>query len=278
MSIKLFFLFFLFTSLQASNFIRVGYDLGSANTLSKKDMTLASDIWITEIASDIGFKAVTTAYEDPAEMAKDFMQGNLDYIASSGFIFVKYFNLSLLEDGFSQGYLNGEKETFIFLVNKKSNIKRLQDITTQQIAIQRDDKIISLYLQNRTKDEKTLNIQGYKTRQRALLKLFFGKVEVAVSTNKSFDLAIELNPQIGKEIKVLHTTGLQATAFGFFSKSFNEESKQKLLNTTKNIHKTPKGRQLLTLYKTEIITTSKIEELKPFKELYEKNQYRKKTK
>ena len=87
-------------------------------------------------------------------------------------------------------------------------------------------------------------------------------------TNKTFEFAKELNPQIGKKLKVLHKTDLQATVFGFLRKSLKEETKEKMLQIAKDVHKSTKGKQLLTIYKAERIVDSKLEGLKPFDMLY----------
>ena len=50
------------------------------------------------------------------------------YCISITLVFVKYFDLSLLTDGFGQGFMNGQKETFIVLVQKSSGIKKLEDL------------------------------------------------------------------------------------------------------------------------------------------------------
>ena len=259
-----------FNSLLAQDFF-IGYDTSASSAVSKKDMTIASDVWLTQIASDVDLHPITKMYDDPAEMAQDVADGKLDYIAASGFTFVKYFDLSLLQDGFTQGFLNGKEEKFVFVVRKESDIKSVADISTQKIAMQEDDSVIKLYLKDKIKKSDRVNIELFKSRQRALLKLFFGKAEVAVSTNRSFALAAELNPQIGKKLKILEVTQLQATPFGFLRKGADESMKRTLLHSVKKVHETPKGKQLLTLYKAEIIVDSKLEDLGQFQKLYNNN-------
>ncbi|QOY54216.1 PhnD/SsuA/transferrin family substrate-binding protein [Candidatus Sulfurimonas marisnigri] len=267
---------FCFFVLLPADTLHVGSDASSVNDVNIKDMTIATDVWLKEIAKEINLDTSTTIYENPAHMAQDFADGKLDYVAAFGLVFVKYFDLSKLSDGFAQAFLNGEKETFVVVVNKESGINTLSDLEGKSISIQEYDEAAKLYIEYKIKEKLenlTTKFETYPSRQRALLKLFFGKVKAAVSTNKSYALATELNPQIGQKLKIIEITNLQATTFGFLSKSMNENTKKLISNGAKNIHKTKRGRQLLTLYKTEMISDSKLEDLKPFQELYDKTNH-----
>lgn len=267
--------FFLLCSFLSADTIHVGYEASSLNALTRKDLTIASDIWLKEMAREINYETQSHVYDDPAQMVQDLADNKLDYVAASGLVFVKYFDLSKLEDGFASGFFNGEKETFVILVQKESGIKSVEDLRNKTIALQKDDTIVSFYLEERFSKNNTsqnLLLEEFPTRQRALLKLFFNNVQAAVITNKSYELAKELNPQIGEKIKILEATNIEATNFGFLRKNLNENTKKILRSVSKNVHTSERGRTLLTLYKTEIITDSKLKDLKPFEELYKKNQ------
>jgi ABC-type phosphate/phosphonate transport system substrate-binding protein len=264
---------FLLGSLFSQDVIRVGYDGSSMDALSKKDVAIASDVWLKEIAREINYETQSTVYDDSAQMAQDLVDGKLDYISAFGLVFVEHFDLSKLEDGFAAGFFNGEKETFVILVQKESGIKSLADLRDKRIAIQKNDAVAKLYIKNglhAKEAAESFTEEALPTRQRALLKPFFGQVNAAVVTNKSYELAKELNPQIGQKLRVLEVTDLEATNFGFLRKNLDEKTKNVLRDIAKNIHKTERGKTLLTLYKTEVLSDSKLKDLQPFKELYEK--------
>ena len=279
------FLFFIFISffvlLHAESF-RIGYDTSSLDNVSKKDFAIASDVWLNEVAKEAGMTAISTIYDDPAKMAQDMKDNKLDLVIGFGLVFVKYFDLSLFTDGFGQGFFNGQKETFVVLVQKNSGIKKIEDLKSGSIAIQQNDESAELYIEDvmykKYKDPKVL-FDKYPTRQRALLKLFFGKSTAAVITNKSFEILKELNPQISQKIEILTTINLQANSFGLLRKSLNLTIKEKLVKIALNVHKTPRGKELLALYKTEKIAISKVDDLKPFDVLYKDSlQFKKKGK
>ncbi|QOY54217.1 PhnD/SsuA/transferrin family substrate-binding protein [Candidatus Sulfurimonas marisnigri] len=267
------FILLLFSNLLATTY-HIAYDSSAMSKFSKKDMIIASDVWLKEITKGTGYKLDFKYYDDMSEMAADINAGKLDFITGFGLNFIKYFDLSKLEDGFGSGFLNGEKETFVLIVNKKSGIESWSGLKDRKIGLDENDEIAKLYIQSKmyeTFQTKEIKLVPIASRQRALLKLFFGKVDAVIATNKSFDLMKELNPQVEKKLKIIDYTQLQATSFGFFRKGIDAKMKTTLTSVSKGLGNDERGKQLLMLYKSQIIVETKLEDLKPIKDLYEKS-------
>lgn len=261
--------------------IKVAYYGGTMSEISKKDLLIATNIWIEEMAKDVGYGAKSTVYDTPEELMKAFEENKVDYVASSGLDFVEHFDLSKLSDGFMKGHEDGSTETFVIVVKKDSNIKNVVDLQSKRVAMQKNDKIMNLYIENNILDnnlEYDVVYEVHSTRQRAILQLFFDKVDAAIVTNKSFKLFSEMNPQIKKTIKILKATSLQATNFGFIRKSLDEKTRNIMNIRAVSLDKDDRGKQLLSLYKVEIVVESKLEDLGPTRNVYEKNMKLKKRK
>lgn len=273
-------LLFLSLLIDAKEF-RIGYYSKSLSDLSKQDLVIATNVYIQEIAQEIDTEVQSTFYDNSQEMCKDLAKGKLEFLSAPGLDFVKYADTKYLSNGFMEGYLDGSKETFIVLVSKNSEIKSIADLYDKQIAIQESDELIRLYFENEFL-KKSLQMKvtyiPSATRQRAMLKLFFGKVDAAVITNKSFELFAELNPQIRKKLKLLKETTLVATNFGFLSNHVSKKERLYYNNMAKNLRSTVRGKQLLALYKTEILVDAKVEELEPIRAIYTENIQLKKRK
>jgi len=270
------FIYFLlaYTLLPAQGF-RLAYYSPSVSDFSKADLITASNMYIKEVGTEIEFNSISTIYNDPNKLALDLKNGKIDYVVASGLDFVKYFDTSLLVDGFIKGYFDGTHDRFLILVTKNSPIKNIEDLYKKKIAIKKSDEIIKLYLENQLlkqgKDYK-VTYENFTTRQRALLKLFFGKVDAAVVTKKSLSLLGELNPQILNKVRILKDTNIIADNFGLLHKSVDENMRHFLRKKTKELHTHTRGRQLLTLYKTEVVADSKVKDLQPIEVLYKETQ------
>jgi ABC-type phosphate/phosphonate transport system substrate-binding protein len=267
------FLAFFLSSLLAKETFHIAYDASAMSSYSKKDMKIATDIWLRELMKGVDYDLDFKYYDDMTKMAADLNADKLDFVTGFGLSFVKYFDLSKLENGFGSGFLNGEQETFLLLANKNSGINSWKDLKDKTIGIDENDAIVKLYIKSKMVEnfQKTeAKVIELTNRQRALLQLFFEKVDAVVVTNKTFNLLKELNPQVGQKIKIIEDTHLIATSFGFFRKSLDHHMKQDLMKVSVNLADDERGKQLLLVYKTETISESKIEDLKPIQELYEK--------
>lgn len=258
----------------SDNKLNIGYYTNSFNEVSKEGLMIANNMYMNELTTDLNYTVKSYLYEDFNKMAKDINANKLDYITASGLDFVMYFDMSKLTNGFRQGYLDGSKEVFIILVLKDSTINKVSELYGKKIAIQKNDTIAKLYVENKILEKHNkLNVifDLYPTKQRALLKLFFGKVDAAIITNKSFELITELNPQIGKKVKVIETTNITAKNFGFLHKSLSEKSRILINEQVRSLHKTTRGKQILNIFKTDSIVESKLEDLQIINEIYKKN-------
>jgi len=256
--------------------VHIGYDASAVEKYSKKDMKIATDIWLTKLLENIDYQVRFNYYDKISEMAEDLNNNKLDYVAGFGLNFVKHFDLSKLEDAFAQGYFDNKGETFVLLTHKDGKINSWDDIDTDTlIAVDKYDSLAKMYVKTKLykhKNSINVNFLNLEGRNKAILKLFFNKTEVAISTNRAFALLKELNPQIGEKIKIMDDTQLTSNGFGFFRKNLDPKIKKELLDTTSTLTSNEYGKQLLAIYKVETLRNTTVEGLKPIQELYEKFQ------
>ena len=89
---------------------------------------------------------------------------------------------------------------------------------------------------------------------KAILQTFFGKSDAALVTKNAFDIACELNPQISQKLKVLYQSQpFIQFLFVFMDYGKEQNHKKAIENWEKAImelHKTPGGKQVLTVFKS----------------------------
>jgi len=256
----------------------VAYMADSMTNYSKKDLKIAMNLWLQELAKKAGYTSQMFFYEDPKKIVADLKAGKIDYISAFPLVYVKYFNLNLLSDGFSGGLKNIDDNLFVILVRNDNKIQSWEDIRKidPRVGIQKYDEIMHLYSKYKTKNIN-LNIEDYSKRSRAILDLFFNKLDVVIVPRISFILATELNPQLSKKIKILEVTKLNATNLGFFRKTLDENIKHDVYLQAEKIYATPKGHQMMMIYKADKLIRTKISDLKPVEAFYKKYQIFEKT-
>ena len=265
----------------AKEFLNVGYDLSNTTMLSKKDMKVATDILLKNILGNLDIKSNFKYYNSPLEIQKDINSSNLDYITVSPLRVVKYLDLDSLEKAFGQGSNNMKEYNLILISRSELNIDNDKELANKKILINTKNELHALYINYiflKNIGNQKAKLHYSRSYQRSILDLFFKKADVAIVTQKSYDIAIELNPQIAKKVSILKKTNISDVQLGFFRKSLNEKIKESMRTTAASLNSTVEGKQLLSLYKTEKIVETDLNLLKPIRELVNKFNKLKKVK
>lgn len=260
----------LFSSLQAAP-LNIGFDTSALNNFSKKDIKVALDIWLIQLSVNAGYTAKITYYDNPEKMADDLNHDKVDYVSGFGLMFVSFFDLSKLSDGFTGARLSRDDSKFVVIVPNNNEVMDWKDLSNAVIGIQEDDKGIELYIKlNLLKiGNAKPKIERFKNRQTTLLKLFFGKVDAAVVTLGTFNLARELNPQITKRLKIMAISDVKADHYGFYRKNLSESIKENITASAKKFIDDEYGRQMLLLLQSDKIVDSRLTELEPMQKLFD---------
>jgi phosphonate transport system substrate-binding protein len=82
----------------------------------------------------------------------------------------------------------------------------------------------------------------------ALMQVFFRQADACAVTSQTFELASELNPQIGREIMALARKDKLVGGIIAVRRDLSEEHKQKVRQVLATLHEDQGGRQLLVLF------------------------------
>ncbi len=263
-------LFFYAITLYAIH-MNIGYENSSMNEYSKKDIMISMEVWIEEMLIESNNTASFTFYDNSQKMADDFHNAKLDLVLGYGLDFIKYFDKSKLVDGFSGGMRDKELENMVVIIPKEISKEEFRTIKNPRIAIRNLEELPKLYVKYmilKNFHHSNITFVSSKKRKGALLKLFFGKADAAIVTLKTFNFAKELNPQIGKKLKIAHSTDITASSFGFFRKGFDIKTIQEVKKLALNIDKNERGKQVLSIFKSDTVSETTINQLAPIEELY----------
>ena len=248
--------------------LNVGYSNASLSHVSKKDTMISMKLWIDEIMIDNPYTASFTFYNNPTQMAADFNEEELDYAIAQALDFVKYFDKSKLTNAFSGGMRNRDDENLVIVVPFDADIESISKLENPIIAVQQNDNLAKIYIETKIFPAKNIKLLKVKKRSAAILKLFFKKADLAIVLKKTFDFSKELNPQMGKKLKILEYSNLPAGVFGYFRKDFDKKAKDDVTKMAFNLINTPRGKQMMVIFQTNALVKIKVEDLKPIEKLY----------
>lgn len=82
----------------------------------------------------------------------------------------------------------------------------------------------------------------------AVLPVFFGKAQACLVTRRGFETMVELNPQVGKNLRVLAASPAFVVTVMCFGPKANPADKATVLEGIQRLHEQPRGQQLLTVF------------------------------
>jgi phosphonate transport system substrate-binding protein len=86
---------------------------------------------------------------------------------------------------------------------------------------------------------------------RVILPVFFRQADACLVTLKGFETMSELNPQIGRQLKILAKSEAVVPSLFCFRGDYLSPNREKIIQEVSRVNETPAGRQTLALFQTE---------------------------
>ncbi|MBK7104873.1 MAG: PhnD/SsuA/transferrin family substrate-binding protein [Ignavibacteriae bacterium] len=263
--------------------IFVGFSISLFNDVDIRDAEAAIKMWGNELLKNMHSTITpeTQIFENSADLVSAINKNQVDLIALPTLDFLEIRNKANIEPNLITSINGKHGYDFIVVVRKDKNIKKLQDLKNAIVNI--PTKITG----NLTKmwltvflHEKKINIDNffkeikeYDKPSQALLPVFFNQADVCVIPSMSYNTMLELNPQLKKELVIIETSPILVNGLMCLNKSIEPDLKKSLLQAASKLGKTPSGKQILNLFKSEdviIFEEKHIKEIQILNEKYSK--------
>jgi ABC-type phosphate/phosphonate transport system substrate-binding protein len=226
--------------------------------VNDNDGKAALKAWAASILTPAGIAVETLpSVLDSESMIRAFQAGRID---GAAMITGEYLALSRriptahLFVGSRDGELN---ETYLLLVSEGSSARRLADLRGSRLTTWEHARMslawpwlaVLLSRSGLARPEEFFgSITPRQKPNNAVLPVFFGTADTCIVTRRGFEGMIELNPQVGKRLRVLAESPPVIPSVFCFRASFNPPWMEKLLRAIRDVHKTPAGMQIITMY------------------------------
>ena len=186
------------------------------------------------------------------------LEEEVDLFAMLGSEYLMLKDRNALVPAFSIEVDSGVGFEYVIIVNKKSNIKSINDIKGKRVGISANHKISptyiwfeSLFRPDERRDFKAnfSELKLNRNSKQLLFSTFFGNLDVCVTSIDRFELMNELNPQVKEQLQVFTSSPRLLTGLLCFNKNIIGTPKEEKLRIMLNeIHKSKYGKQLLELF------------------------------
>lgn len=197
------------------------------------------------------------------------IQGGFDIIILSSQEYYELKNKIQIEPVFVNLTFGYPGYKYFLLVNKADGINDIKQLNGESILIQaregQDSPRLWLdyLLEEKKLPEKRKFFKDIKYDNRinnVVLPVFFKKAKVSLVTEAGYRLVSDLNPQVGKDLKILYESNYIPFGVGCTNASkYDQERKKKVLDVLFDLHNNSYGKQILDLFATEKLTPFKAE-------------------
>lgn len=229
----------------------------------QKDYMLGTTVFMKEFLSDKAIAADIQYYDDPIKLAEDFKNNKLDLITADALSIVRNIPISYLINGV-MAYKASKKDSQTLLILGRSDDKRPLEEKLRGEAAINSDAVSELYLRTLLLEQSSSaepNLVKTKSTHQSLLKLFFGKADIAIVDLAAFNIAAELNPQLKSKFVILKSTSLSIGPVAYMRKGLSAEIQKNVIISAKALETTSKGKQLLRLFRGSNMDESTIDDL-----------------
>ncbi|MGA3130704.1 MAG: PhnD/SsuA/transferrin family substrate-binding protein [Terracidiphilus sp.] len=216
-------------------------------------------IWADQIAQTLALRHarfIDQVFVPSAEMIQMIRAGEVDFFALTALEFAKTADQidpgwMLLEDVLLNGI------DYLLLVHSDSPYRNLQDLKGAKLLMHHHphDCLVRPWLAiqlanlgHKTFDEFFDSPESRDKVAEVVLPVFFRSIQAAALSRPAFEMAVELNPQLGRELRILAVSPKMFPNGFWARKSCNEEDKRVFEQAMLRTNTIPAGRQALALF------------------------------
>jgi ABC-type phosphate/phosphonate transport system substrate-binding protein len=223
------------------------------------DARASCKVWINEMSLASGHitaEAVPEVFIPSEELIRDVRQGTVDCFAATGIEFAKLASLTDPSFVVLQDYLADGME-YVLLVHSSSPFKKISDLKGAQILshLHRDMVLLPVWLGTMlaaadlpATEHFFGSLSPRNNLNQVVLPVFFRRADGALLARRSWDMAAELNPQLGRDLRPLAVSPKLIPIVIGFRRNTNPESRTLLIASMLHISSAVAGRQIAALY------------------------------
>jgi hypothetical protein len=253
---------------QGQETIRLGSYSGARREWSRAEVLSTFDLWAQELARQFQVPVSFIHYDDPLDLRRDFQAGKLHGVNADAMTFVRLFKPEELAEGYAT-IMKGGWDLMLF-AGRDASVADLGDLAGKRIVLLEENPVGDLYLETlclrhhqRPCKAVFADFQRVTTSNQALMRVFFGKADLALVHGYGHALAVEMNPQLGHVLRKLAEYPVRSLFFAFYSIKVDKALRQRTVRVTPTLHTYPRGRQLLDIFKIDHLEIAHPADLQP---------------
>ena len=260
---------------QSDPAIAIGFYVPVIRDVPRKDVELSLRFWIEELARSgkLDYKPVRM-FDNMPDLKRAFDAGSVNLVVGTAMGLVQHFGPNDFADAFT-----GRKESqddLILIAGSEAGILGPADLIGKRVSLLDGDELTDIYLGTllmKAGHPAGLRQLGLIARESSAIKqvhnVFFGRSHAAMVYRASYETARALNPQIAQRVLVLEefTFKTRSPYTALFSSRMSAQDRETITLTALKMGNSPRGRQIMQIYHSDVMERSYVADLGPYREL-----------
>lgn len=244
---------------------RMAFSIDSLAGVNVNDARAAYKVWESEVIEKFGLKNM----EFYSEIF--YPSGQILQMVRSGQI--ECFTLTTLEYASVVNFTDPRQMVvvselmngvdYLLLVHKDSPYQKMEDLKSTQLLMHhhRDTTLLRTWLNVRLAEMGKHTVSEFFSSaemrdkvNEVILPVFFRKAEAGAISRRVFDLVITMNPQLGRDLRIVATSPKLVPVGIWFRRDCDPATLKEAMDVVTRFESIPAGRQILALYQSSGLT------------------------
>ncbi|MGA9671645.1 MAG: PhnD/SsuA/transferrin family substrate-binding protein [Terracidiphilus sp.] len=258
--------------------LRVAISIQTLAGANVTDARAAYRVWLREVALQYTAQTAETVPEifiSTEDLIRGIRQDTIDCYGVTALELAKLADVTDPDSLVLQDYLANGME-YVLLVHNASQFRTLGDLRGSHIVshLHRDMVLLPAWLGTMLAANGLPQPDHFFAAQtlndkinQVVLPVFFHRVDAACLARQSWDTAVELNPQLGRDLRTLAISPkIIPIVFGF-RRNTNASLRKTLIDAIQRISSVPGGQQIVALYQSRSFVVRPISVMTPTLEM-----------
>jgi ABC-type phosphate/phosphonate transport system substrate-binding protein len=238
--------------------LKLGFYLPTIREANMADIKVSLQVWAEEMATGLGYRVMTTTYQNMAEMRTAVDRGELHFVNAGGMELAETFAPGELQWGYAR-HQQGADDGLVLVVRSDSGLTSFADLRNKRVSRLSNDRLAEIFLEtqclraSKQHCSQFLTLTEEKRDIQSVYSVFFGKTDGALVALATLRTATELNPQVATRLKVIQDWKTLSLVFGMMTKQAASADLNALMGSAREALKSTRGRQMMELFKTDFV-------------------------
>jgi ABC-type phosphate/phosphonate transport system substrate-binding protein len=238
--------------------ISYGVHQPNLTDVDPKDALAAFKVWIAEFGLEKGYQLNAMLFETTEELERALRDGVIQFSNTSTLDFLEIRKTEEVEPVLGEVFGGNLGRRFLVLVRSDGPITDLKGLKGKSMFVKAHDDLAMLFLNTillrsmaSEAAQVLASLQEKRKYSQALMAVFFKQADACLVPEEFFRTMIDLNPQIGRDLKVLVQSPCFVDRVTFVSKRLDKKLRTLFIDESQKLRQTQRGRQVLMLFKVD---------------------------